>query len=164
MKFTIGHLVELYQTVDIDTFCVGRIKYFDNDILVLECFNSCGGYDGYFVTKISKIAKVSFNTKYLHKMSLLIEKCKDINIKSIEDVINLAFNNNRVVAGLIKRHHYMYNFRFSDINDDLLTIEYIDNYGELYKKETINRNDIYNIEIDDRYLCSLEKLLSLKNK
>lgn len=164
MKYKINRLAEIYKDNDLESFYVGFIKYYDTNILVAECFDRYGGYSGYLVVKLSKINKISYNTKYLKKMSLLIEERKELNIKSFEDVINLSINNNRLVEGLFKRKQFEYNFQILDFNNDLLVVRYIDNYCKVYKEESININNIYCLIIDDNNLRSLEKILFQKNK
>lgn len=162
MKCKINKLVEIYTDNDLERFYVGFIKYYDTNILVAECFGLYGGYSGYLVVKLSHINKISYNTKYLKKMSLLIEERKELNVKSFKDVINLSINNNRLVEGLFKRKRFAYYFQILDYKNDLLTIRYIDDYGKFYKEESININNIYYLMIDNNDLRSLEKILSIK--
>lgn len=162
MKCKINKLAEIYTDNDLDRFYVGFIKYYNTNILVVECFGLYGDYSGYLVVKLSHINKISYNTKYLKKMSLLIEERKELNIKSFEDVINLSINNNRLVEGLFKRKRFVYNFQILDYKNDLLAVRYIDDYCKFYKEESININNIYYLMIDDNNLRSLEKILSKK--
>lgn len=162
MKYRINRLAEIYIDNDLERFYVGFIKYYDTNILVAECFGLYGDYDGYLVVKLSFINKISYNTKYLKKMSLLIEERKELNIKSFEDVINLSINNNRLIEGLFKRKRFTYYFQILDYKNDLLTIRYIDDYGKFYKDESININNIYHLMVDNNDLRSLEKILSIK--
>lgn len=160
MKYQINKLAEIYTDNDLERFYVGFIKYYDTNILVAECFDEYGDYSGYLVVKLSKINKISYNTKYLKKMSLLIEERKELNIKSFEDVINLSINNNRLVEGLFKRKRFAYYFQILDYKNDLLTVRYIDDYGKFYKEESININNIYYLMVDNNDLRSLEKIFS----
>jgi len=162
MKYRINKLAEIYTDNDLERFYVGFIKYYDTNILVAECFGLYGGYSGYLVVKLSFINKISYNTKYLKKMSLLIEERKELNIKSLEDVINFSINNNRLIEGLFKRKRFVYYFQILDYKNDLLTIRYIDDYGKFYKDESININNIYHLMVDNDDLRSLEKILSIK--
>ena len=66
-------LLEIYAQEDDSKFDLGNLLYFDDEWLLLECFDNFGNFDGYMLLSLESVFKVNYQTKYTKDLGKIIQ-------------------------------------------------------------------------------------------
>lgn len=66
-------LLEIYAQEDDSRFDVGNLLHFDDEWLLIECFDNYGKFDGYMLIRLESIFKINYQTKYVKELEKVLQ-------------------------------------------------------------------------------------------
>ena len=66
-------LLEIYAQEDDSKFDVGNLLYFDDEWLLIECFDNFGQFDGYMLIRLESVFKINYQTRYVKDLERIIQ-------------------------------------------------------------------------------------------
>lgn len=161
-------LTEIYTDLtDISSCSVGKVLKVSDDYLLLADISRYGKYDGYSLLKVEDVFQVNTNSQYIQKkMQKLyrLEAPNHIRFDVENENMLLAFlefaqkHNFFISVGLVDSHERDVIGFIQEVNEDLLTIAVVDNYGEPDGEAYIELEDINKISCDDQDEACLKML------
>ncbi len=123
---------------DITKFMVGYVIGVDDKWFILSCISPTGIYDGLIIDQVNKVLRINLDSKYEKKISLLEQ---ENNQKSeiftfgedniILEFLNFAKINKHFISIEIENSgYYELQGHINTINDDIIIIDEISEYGE----------------------------------
>lgn len=78
-------LLEIYAQEDDSKFDVGNLLQFDDEWLLIECFDNFGRFDGYMLLRTESVFKISYQTKYVKDLAKVLQSPpKPLQIGSVQ--------------------------------------------------------------------------------
>ncbi len=147
-----------------DKFSAGFIVDISDDHILLEHVSPYGLYDGFMVKEIKNVYRITYCGKYERKLDYLykVQKQSHSKIKSLSDsvLMNLLLHaqNNKLVTTVELFDSELEDIQgyVSNISEELIVFDTVDDYGKIDGKSIIKINDI-------TYLtCDSDKEMSIK--
>lgn len=66
-------LLEIYAQEDDSRFDVGNLLRFDDEWLLIECFDNYGNFDGYMLIRSESVFKINYQTKYVKELEKVLQ-------------------------------------------------------------------------------------------
>lgn len=66
-------LLEIYAQENDSKFDVGNLLDFDDEWLLIECFDNFGKFDGYMLIRRENVFKINYQTKYTKDLAKIIQ-------------------------------------------------------------------------------------------
>lgn len=152
-------LCEIYDGKT-DFFDVAEIVIKKDDYLLAKTFGQHGNFLGYMFKKINHKTKIQFNTKYLSKMSKVIDDNHEEMpaFFDLSSMINYSLEYNRILFVKFERGRYFYNIKIIKFCNDKVLYTKISQYNEAYETKWIEIDKIVEAIVDDPFCRALEKI------
>ena len=145
-------------------FEVGLLIEMDEDTIMLESYASDGDYDGYLVIHIDDIYRIEQGSKYLHAMNLLRSPQRkgsicELSGHCVDDILQHVKASNRILTiNLLERDGNKLTGYAHEINDNLIVIRTLNEYGEPDGLTTIYKEDCSVLACESKDDKRLERL------
>ena len=147
---------------DYDKFIVGYVNSISEEDIVIFCLDPHGKFDGYIALHIDNIYKIEIETIYLNKIRKLFQPIPPMahfNKKNLfTNILEIANQRNNIAIVSIIDLEIVIRGYVEDISDEIITIQQIDEYGNMDGKCMFYTADIIRIIIQDSECIELEKL------
>ena len=154
---------------DIDKFQVVKISCFNRDYIFAVSYDQYGKIDGYECISLKKLIKIETNSKYLQALSILNEHNNShtakIEFTSLNEMLDYAKCQNKICeielcnSGLQDVVGFI-----SEITEENLTVQSVDEYGEQDGEATLFLSDITALSFGSKDTEKIEILYRAKVK
>jgi len=153
-----NELIEIYTNEgDLSKFGVARVLKVSDEWVVLANITPQGMYDGFCLIRTNDVLRIGFKSKHIEKINKLytVKKQKHTQYNVSQEILLFGFlefaqGNNFIVSVLLLDSEYFdVQGYIKKIEKDLLTIEIVDNYGEIDGETQIKLEDINRMTCDD---------------
>lgn len=155
-----------YTSDDCDKFFFGKIIALNKDEVAIQLYSTSGGNDGIIVKRLSDIYRIECDSKYNKKMEKLIgsDSIKSnivIDSNSIfESAVKVAIENALVISiVLFDCDHVNATGIPLSLDNEICTINQIDDYGQEDGITSFLFDNVTQIEINTEYEQIIKKLM-----
>lgn len=165
----IGALAELHLLSNSEgKFYCGRIVGVDNKHFAYLSFSPYGEYDGYHIITISDISEIAVETKYLKDLEIVIGENRIEPVvfntdRIVIEMLNLSSSQKKIVSFFADNADEWENGFISEIKEDVIQLDMVDESGESNGKKLLCIEDILALEYDSRRVRKVEKLYFSKH-
>ena len=154
---------------DTSGYYCGKIQYSDDTYVLLSHYNPHGYYSGYVLLKIENIFRINQEGKYENKLeylSSLIPTQHNHNIGKkgsiIQSLLQFALDEKLILLiELCESDMDDVQGFVLDFDDENLSLECVDDYGQKDGKSTIYLHDISVIKCDTNHCDGVKKMIGL---
>ena len=164
-----GVLAELHLLSNSEgKFYCGRIVGVDDEHFAYLSYGPYGDYDGYHIITIADISEIAVDTKYLNGLEIVIgeNKIEPVIFKTdkiVSEMLNLSLEQKKIVSFFADNADDWENGFITEINEDVIKLDMVDEFGESDGKKTVIIEDIMALDFDTRQVRKVEKLYFSKH-
>lgn len=164
----IGKILQCHiDSGDPESFVVGRVIYADQTWFIMQDILPAGRWNGYAMYLQDDVVQIEQDTKYIRKLEFLLERrdqkiCQPLQLNGPQPIglLNYAYEKKAPVAlELLKSGIHDVVGVILQIEDDWLSVQQLDEYGEDDGKTYVNLEAITRVFYGSEELENLEILM-----